>query len=148
MRDRTDSTLHWIGCPSDGCNPNEWYCTYDENNETLEFGSNGGSAVRSMPDPNDENGDTMPNNYNGCCSQPLGLCNAPDTANNGVGGLDNAEILCKALGYETGQFLETVMSNSCPESHAVDEDGLEWDSDWVNSQGLSLIHISEPTRRM
>jgi cysteine-rich repeat protein len=133
LRARTASTLHWMGCMGNGCNPNDWYCIYEPNNERLEFGSNGG-VPRSAVDPGNNQGDTMPNNFNGCCSGPLGLCNTPDSANNGVN-ITMIDALCRALGYAGGTLLAEQGGNVCPEPHVNDVDGLDWDSDFVNSAG-------------
>ena len=138
LRAWTNSTLHYIGCPTDGCDPNEFYCNYDANSQMLEFGTNSNSAMRAMVDPDNANGDTMPNSYGGCCNGPLGLCNSPDANNNGVsipGGSTNADALCDALGYQSGQLLASINNNSCPEPHVLDAAGLQWSSDFNNSSG-------------
>ncbi|MEZ4428483.1 MAG: DUF4215 domain-containing protein, partial [Nannocystaceae bacterium] len=141
LRAWTNSTLHYIGCPSsDGCQNTTFYCTYNQNAETLEFGSNSGTAMRSVVDPNNANGDNMPNVDLGCCNAPLGLCNSPDSNNNGVG-INNAAALCNALGYQSGQYLASVNNNSCPEPHVTDNTGLVWTSDFVNSQGFGRIWL-------
>ncbi|MBI4705941.1 MAG: hypothetical protein HY744_33020, partial [Deltaproteobacteria bacterium] len=136
LRAWTASTLHYIGCPGDGCDASQFFCKYDENAETLEFGSLNNVVVRAMVDPNNAQGDLMPNSYGGCCqkNQILGLCNAPDANNNGVP-VDHAKALCSALGYKDGKLVGWQNDNSCPEVHAVTADGLSWDTDWVDSQG-------------
>ena len=140
LRAWTASTLHYIGCPGDGCPNTSFYCNYNAGAQTIEFGSNSGGAVRSVVDPNNQNGDTMPNTYAGCCNGPLGLCNAPDANNNGVNiGVSNAKALCSALGYADGAFLASPANNSCPEPHATDATGKAWSSDWVSSQGFGQI---------
>ncbi len=133
LRKYTNSTLHYLGCPGDGCDPGQFYCTYDANSQTLAFGSTA-EEIRSVVDPNNANGDTMPNSYNGCCNGPLGLCNGPDANNNGVA-VDNAKALCSALGYKNGILKRWQTSNTCPEAHALTADGLSWSSDWNNSSG-------------
>ncbi|MCA9659609.1 MAG: DUF4215 domain-containing protein, partial [Myxococcales bacterium] len=138
LRAWTNSTLHYIGCPGDGCDPNTFYCNDDANMELLEFGTNANSAMRAVVDPNDANGDTMPNSYNGCCNGPLGLCNSPDANNNGVvinGGGTNIEALCNALGYQNGEYISTVNNNTCPEPHVLDAEGLQWTSDFSSGAG-------------
>ncbi|MBI4700497.1 MAG: hypothetical protein HY744_04910, partial [Deltaproteobacteria bacterium] len=135
LRAWTASTLHYLGCPGDGCSSGEFNCTYDQNTQTLDFGTNGGT-VRSMVDPNNNAADGWPNGYGGCCTanQTLGLCNGPDKNNNGVP-IDNGAALCNALGYKTGQ-LSSGTGNVCPEPHALTSDGLSWTSDFVNSDGF------------
>ena len=143
LRAWTGSTLHYIGCPGDGCTPNSFYCNYDMETQMLEFGTNSNSALRAAVDPNNANGDTMPNSYNGCCNGPLGLCNSPDMNNNGVsimGGTTNADALCDALGYQNGDFLMSVNNNSCPEPHVLDSAGLQWTSDFVGSAGFGKAY--------
>jgi cysteine-rich repeat protein len=140
LRDYTDSTLHYIGCPGDGCVPASFYCTYDGMAGTLQFGTNTSAALRSMPDPNDVSGDMIANVDAGCCNGPLGLCNAPDSNNNGVG-VDMVAALCSALGYSNGMIVREVASNSCPESHVLSADGLEWTSDFVSSQGFGAEYL-------
>ncbi|MEZ4451296.1 MAG: DUF4215 domain-containing protein [Nannocystaceae bacterium] len=138
LRAWTDSTLHYIGCPGNGCPANTFYCNYDMDTQMLEFGTNSNSAMRAVVDPDNSNGDAMPNSYNGCCKAPLGLCNSPDNKNNGVaimGGGTNVEALCHALGYQNGQFISSVNNNSCAEPHVLDSEGLQWTSDYVNSSG-------------
>jgi hypothetical protein len=134
LRAWTGSTLHYLGCNGDGCGPGSFYCNYNANTQTLEFGSDG--TVRSMVDPNNVQGDTMATNYSGCCqsNQVLGLCNAPDANNNGVN-VNNAQALCSALGYTQGELVSWTASNTCPESHAVDSSGTNWSSDYSNSNG-------------
>jgi hypothetical protein len=135
LRNWTNSTLHYLGCPGDGCDPVDWYTTYDSTSETLTFGANG-NTVRAVIDPNDMHNDSIPDSYSGCCSGPLGLCNAPDTNNNSVAiDSSNADALCKALGYKDGTLNSWTSSNSCPEAHSNNELGTQWDSDWTNSNG-------------
>jgi cysteine-rich repeat protein len=141
LREYTNSTLHYIGCPSDGCGANTFYCNYDVNAGTLQFGTNSGGSMRALVDPDDANGDMMPNSYGGCCNGPMGLCNAPDSNNNNNGGVVMVEALCAALGYDTGMIVRQENGNSCPEAHAVTQDGLQWSSDWVSSQGAGLEYL-------
>ena len=134
LRAWTNSTLHYIGCNGDGCSPTDFYCNYDAVAQKLSFGSKIGT-VRAAVDPNNALGDTMPNSYAGCCSGPLGLCNAPDSNNNGVA-INPAAALCNALGYKMGTIVrQDVNSNSCPEVHVTNANGLVWTSDFVNSLG-------------
>lgn len=77
----------------------------------------------------------MPNSSNGCCTGPLGLCNAPNSANNGVP-IDMVDALCDALGYQNGVIIrESLSSNTCPEVHVLDPAGQQWTSDFVDSLG-------------
>jgi len=140
LRAYTNSTLHWIGCPSNGCSPDEFFCFFDPITQTLSFGTDDdpNNNLRAAVDPGNAEGDTMPDeNLTGCCNaqNPLfGLCNAPDANNNGVP-IDAAEALCFALGYESGSLTE-VDSNSCPEANAITADGSDWTSDFVESEGF------------
>ena len=141
LRAWTSSTLHYIGCPTDGCNPDHFYCT--DGAGSLQFGTTSGSTLRSAVDPGDGRGDDMPTagDWAGCCDVPLGLCNAPNSVNNGVG-VDMVTALCNALGYANGTILREVLnSNFCPESHAVTADGQDWDSDFVDSQGWGAEYL-------
>jgi hypothetical protein len=70
--------------------------------------------------------------YSSCCTGNLGLCNAPDPNNNGVG-INNVAALCKGLGYSSGTYLRSSTGNSCPQSHVTDANGLMWTSDWSTS---------------
>jgi cysteine-rich repeat protein len=134
LRAWTGSTLHYIGCNGNGCNPNDFYCTFDMATQKLAFGSTVGT-VRAAVDPGNALGDTMPNSFNGCCNGPLGLCNAPDSNNNGVP-VDMVDALCNALGYQTGFIKrQDLNSNFCPEAHVTDAAGLAWTSDFVQSNG-------------
>ncbi len=149
LRAYTNSTLHWIGCPSIGCAPDNFFCDFDPNTQTLTFGTTGEDALRAAVDPGNEAGDTMPNTQQpsfdadcgGCCCDdvPLfGVCNAPDSDNNGVP-IDAAEALCNALGYESGSLTE-VDDNSCPEANAITADGSDWTSDFVDSEGYGRTY--------
>jgi hypothetical protein len=140
LREYTNSTLHYIGCPTNGCTPDTFYCDYDSQAGTLQFGTSSGGALRAAVDPNDANGDMMPVSFNGCCAGPLGLCNAPDMSNNNVN-VVMVEALCEALGYSEGMVLRQENGNSCPEPHAVTSDGLQWSSDWVNSLGAGMEYL-------
>jgi hypothetical protein len=119
---------------------NTFYCDYDPNAGTLQFGTNAGGSMRSLVDPGDANGDMMPNSYGGCCNGPMGLCNAPDSNNNGVN-VVMVEALCASLGYGNGEIVREENGNSCPEAHAETQDGLQWDSDFVSSQGAGLEYL-------
>lgn len=145
LRAYTNSTLHWIGCPSDGCDPDEFFCNFDPATETLSFGTTVESErLRAAVDPGNAQGDLMPDDNlapGGCCTAevPLfGVCNAPDANNNGVP-IDAADALCNALGYESGS-LTWVDENSCPEAHAITADGSNWTSDFVESDGYGSTY--------
>ena len=142
LRSYTNSTLHWIGCPGDGCAPNSFYCMYDGNAGTLQFGTTSGSALRAVVDPNDQSGEAMPNINAGCCSNGVqnGKCNAPDSDNNGVN-INMVEALCAALGYDNGMIVRQLNNNACPEPHVTVADGSNWTSDWVGSQGFGAEYL-------
>lgn len=136
----TSSTLHWIGCPGDGCSPGSFYCNYDPIMQTLTFGTTEFAALRSSVDPGNVLGDALAGPFTGCCNAPGGLCNAPNTANNGVA-VDMVGALCTALGYSSGMVLREEGDNSCPEPHAVTADGQQWTSDFVNSDGFGAEYM-------
>ena len=143
LRAYTNSTLHWIGCPTDGCVPDDFFCDFDPNTETLSFGTTG-SELRAAVDPGNLQGDTMPDeNLTGCCvaENPLfGVCNAPDSDNNGVTTrIDAADALCNALGYKSGS-LTWVDNNNCPEANAITADGSDWTSDFVATAGAGRTY--------
>ena len=133
LRAWTNSTLHFLGCNNDGCNPADVYCNHDPLAETLQFGVSAGT-LRAAVDPDNALGDTMPTTYDDCCTGPLGLCNAFDSNSNGSG-VDAVDALCWALGYADGEILREEISNYCPEVHSTTPDGLTWTSDWVQSDG-------------
>lgn len=147
LRAYTNSTLHWIGCPSNGCEPDDFFCDFDPNTQTLSFGTTR-STLRAAVDPGNAEGDTMPDensslgtDCDGCCCDqfPLfGVCNAPDAFNNGVP-IDAADALCNALGYASGSLTE-VDSNTCPEANAIAADGSDWTSDFVDSSGYGQTY--------
>jgi hypothetical protein len=131
LRKRTKSTLHFIGCiDNESCT---FYCTYDAQNQTLAFGTKGGAALRAQVDPNDAQGNNFGGNY-ACCTAngPGDVCNAPDSANNGVN-VNGVKALCNALGYQNGTILRQSSSNSCPQAHSIDATGTNWSSDWQSS---------------
>lgn len=133
LRAYTNDTLLYIGCPGDGCSPSEFYCREDSRAETLEFGASGGT-LRAAVDPKREHVGKWPETYSGCCREPMGLCNSFDSANNGVR-VSPADALCWALGFDKGEIVRESTGNSCPEIHVNDDDGQEWTSDWVTSDG-------------
>ena len=136
----TNSTLHWIGCPGNGCPANTFYCDYDANAHTLQFGTTSNSAMRSVVDPGNMQGDMMPQNNAGCCQAALQLCNAPDSNNNNVN-VDMVAALCASLGYGQGTIIREVFNNVCAEPHALAPNGLDWSSDWVNSSGHGAEYL-------
>jgi cysteine-rich repeat protein len=141
LRQFTNSTLHYIGCPSNGCAPNTFYCDYDAQAGTLQFGTNSTGAMRACVDPNDANGDAMPNSFGGCCNGPMGLCNAPNSHNNGVN-VVMVEALCASLGYSSGTLVREINDNTCPQPHALTPDGLSWSSDWSsNPAGAGMEYL-------
>jgi len=139
LRLYTNSTLHWIGCPGNGCTPDTWYCDYDPVAHTMQFGTTSNTAMRAVVDPNDDAGDAMPDSGGSCCSNN-GVnqrCNAPDSENNGVN-VDMVTALCASLGYTHGEIVREMLGNACPEPHAVADDGSEWSSDFVGSSGSGM----------
>lgn len=138
LRGRTDSELHWLGCTDvpESCAPSSFYCTFDASSERLTFGTLAtDGAVRAVVDPGNQVGDLMPTSHDGrCCTATLGVCNAPDNLNNGVN-VNNADALCRALGYDDGVLVRSVSSNQCPEAHAVRSRGDAWATDYSTSNG-------------
>ena len=77
----------------------------------------------------------------GCCTAQItifGVCNAPDSNNNGVQ-IDAADALCNALGYNSGS-LTWAEINACPEVNAITADGSDWTSDFVRSEGYGKTY--------
>jgi hypothetical protein len=144
LRSRTGSTLHWLGCPTDGCDPGQFYCNDDPGAQTLAFGTNAaaGDSLRTLVDPGDAIGDTIPSSFSDCCSPaaPNDICNAPDNNCNGEP-VDCIEALCHALGYQNGVIIRAVPTNFCPESHALDTGGTDWTSDFVESDGYGAEYL-------
>ncbi len=141
LRERTYSTLHFVGCATDGCDPETFYCTYDEAAQTLAFGTTD-FILRALVDPGDALGDSNPTVSGGCCSvgNPNGLCNAPDSNGNGTG-VDPAVALCDVLGYKHGTIVREILSNTCPEVHATSESGLRWSSDYDSTAGYGAEYL-------
>lgn len=148
LRAYTDSTLHWIGCPTLGCNPSNFFCNFDPDTETLSFGTNAPAALRSVVDPGNAEGDAMPDTIQpsldagcqGCCCEQVpffGICNAPDSFNNGIS-IDMADALCTALGYLSGSVINEIFFNNCPEANTLNTEGTDWSSDFVFSDGFGL----------
>jgi cysteine-rich repeat protein len=134
LRAYTNSTLHWIGCPGNGCPANTFYCNYDPVAHTMQFGTTSNGAMRSVVDPNDANGDVMPMAGGSCCNNNLQLCNSPDSNNNGVN-VDMVDALCASLGYSDGVIVRESNDNVCPQAHALTADGSSWSSDYINNGG-------------
>jgi hypothetical protein len=145
LRAYTGSTLHWIGCAGGvlGCEPDTFYCD-DSVDGVLAFGTTSPSAMRTVVDPGDAAGDTIPDTFSACATPatPLDVHNAPDSNNNGQPG-DAAVALCQALGYSTGVIVRELATNSCPEPHTVNGDPQQWDSDFDNSQGSGMEYRCE-----
>jgi hypothetical protein len=132
LRKRTKSTMHFLGCvDTEGC---VFYCTYDAQKQTLSFGTKGNTVLRSQIDPGNAQGDSFNVGSYACCSQnnPNAVCNAPDPNNNNVN-INGAKALCNALGYQNGAYIRQDNSNGCPQAHAVDGTGTNWNSDWQGS---------------
>ena len=151
LRAYTDSTLHWIGCNSNGCDPDSFFCDYDLTTQTLSFGTTTTGPLRAALDPGNAEGDLMPTTGGGgCCSVDAPLfnpCDAPDSNNNGVP-IDAAGALCNALGYESGSLTEVTDENGCPEINAVTANGNDWNSDFVMNNGygtsITCVGFIEP----
>ena len=124
--------LHFIGCNGNGCTTSSFFCVEDPNNETLTFGTSVLSAMRALVDPGNLNGDDMTGGSPNCCSaaNPDRICNAPDKP-------ADATALCEALGYAAGTVI-AVIANFCPEAEdfSVSNNGLEWSSDFVTTNGF------------
>jgi hypothetical protein len=142
LRSRTQSTLHWLGCNGNGCSAASFYCADDPVAQTLAFGTIEGAALRTLVDPGNAIGDTIPSSSSGCCSvsAPNDVCNAPDSICNGEW-IDCIDALCRVLGYRLGEIVREVASNSCPESHALDTTGVDWTSDYIGSSGYGAEYL-------
>ena len=140
LRAVTNSTLHFIGCVGVACPVETFYCDYDDQAQTLQFGTTSTSILRAAVDPDDDLGDQMPSSYDGCCTGANGLCDAPDSNNNGDSVI-MIQALCHALGYNGGQVLREVSSGTCPEAHVTSADGLSWESDWIDSSGFGAEYL-------
>jgi hypothetical protein len=127
LRPYTNSTLHWVGCTL-GCTPASFYCTDDA--DSMEFGTTEIETLRALVDPGDATADVIPATFNDCCSgaNPTDVCNAPNTA-------ADADALCKALGWGSGTLIRDVVDNFCPEAGALQPDGSDWSSDFVEENG-------------
>jgi cysteine-rich repeat protein len=142
LRAYTNSTLHWIGCANSGCESNSFYCNYDPVAHTMQFGTMSQGAMRSLVDPNDANGDAIPNSFSGCCAMGnQSICNAPNSANNGNGNVVMVEALCASLGYSEGSIVREVNNNSCPKPAALTADGTSWTSNYVNVDGFGAEYL-------
>jgi hypothetical protein len=93
-------------------------------------------VLRAQVDPNNQIGDRFDVGGAACCSasNPHGICNAPNAANNGVG-INMVNALCYALGYKSGRIIREGSDNWCPEPHVTNTTGTNWTSDFVNSNG-------------
>ncbi|MEX0999020.1 MAG: IPTL-CTERM sorting domain-containing protein [Thermodesulfobacteriota bacterium] len=140
LRAYTNSTLHWIGCNLNGCNPDSFFCDYDPTTQTLSFGTTTTGPLRAALDPGNAEGDLMPTEGGGgCCTSDAPLfnpCDAPDSNNNGAP-IDSVDALCKALGYQSGSLTEVTDDTSCPDVDAVAPNGSDWNSDFVIDIGYS-----------
>ncbi len=125
LRAFTGSTLHFIGTIDTQAT---FFCQFNPVTQTLSFGASDG-ILRALVDVGDFNGRDMSGSSGGCASSENmdGIHNAPDQQS-------DAQALCKALGYSFGS-VEVVVSNTCPEPHALDSQGSVWDSDFVASIG-------------
>lgn len=126
----TSGTLDWIGCATgDGCSAASFFC--DDEPTGIFFGAVSG-ALRAVVDPDDAGGSTLPTSPNGCCSaaHPRSICNAPKANNNGVGGIDSGDALCKAMGFASGAVVQETDNNYCSKPHALSANGATWTSNF------------------
>jgi hypothetical protein len=135
LGDFTNGTLDWIGCNGNGCAANSFFCTDEPNG--IFFGTTSGSALRSLVDPGNAAGTTFPTTGSVCCSagQPRQICNAPRADNNGVGGFNSGDAICKALGYATGVVVLGGAGNFCPRPNTTTANGSNWANDWNPTDG-------------
>lgn len=129
LRPYTGSTLHFMGCNGDGCEPEQFFCRYDPNRGSLTFGATA-SRLRVAIDPGDVHLDVMPTST-GCASpaEPGGISNFPVDPR-------SAERLCQALGYPTGRSTVGEGHNSCPQT-------LSEGDAWSNDFGTALRPIAQ-----
>lgn len=140
----TNGTLDWIGCPGDGCAPSSFFCTDEPTGMRFGTTASGGEGVlRALLDPGNAAGDTYPTSHFGCCTNalPRSVCNAPMTNNNGVGGLNAGDALCKAMGFSSGTVVSEVASNVCPKPHATAADGSNWTSTFAPLGGYGREYL-------
>jgi hypothetical protein len=128
----TNGTFEWLGCANVSCSPNEFFCTDEATG--IFFGSTGGT-IRAVVDPGNAGGDSYPTSFGGCCSaaNPRDVCNGPRSDNDGVGGLNAGNALCRALGYTSGTVVVELTGNSCPRPYATNANGSDWTSNWDRS---------------
>lgn len=124
----TNQELQFIGCIDDGCEASSVFCTDSSTpGENITFGTHSNSAMRACHGVES----VSSCQFSGCCDQPGGLCNAPDTSASAVE-------MCRTLGYSNGFVERKLESNTCPETHW---DGSHWTSDFDNSHGSGLSYI-------
>ena len=119
LRGLTGSTLHFIGCNGDGCNPDQFFCSYNATDRTLMFGATA-SRLRVAVDPGDAEGDLMPTE-GGCATLAR-----PDRISNFPVSNEAATSLCTALGYDAGSVVVGPGENSCPTATALNASGDLW----------------------
>ena len=128
-------TLAYIGCPTDGCDPHQFYCRTNSDG-SLEFGTNAASnahgALRALMStatkPSAFPGSTPGQHIIGCASPyyPTRIHNAP---------VDHASVkqICKQLGYRDGYVINKINSNFCPEPEYKYN---KWTTDFKFSDGF------------
>jgi hypothetical protein len=131
----TNGTLDWIGCvDGNGCATSSFFCSDEATG--IYFGAEAGT-LRAVVDPGNGGGAAFPASKIGCCTaaNPRDVCNAPVAANNGVGGINAGDALCKAMGFASGAVVAEVASNVCPKPHATTPNGSNWTSDFAADAG-------------
>jgi hypothetical protein len=137
LRKYTGGSLDWLGCPGDGCQPNEFFCNDEATG--IFFGSNL-NVLRAVVDPGNAGGDPFPSTSAGCCSSavPRGKCNGPRRDNDGVGGINSGDALCKAMGFASGNVVDEFPGNGCPRPNTTVAAGTSgWTSTFDGNTGGS-----------
>ena len=128
-------TLVYIGCPTDGCDPNEFYCKVNDDG-SLEFGTNaegnGHGALRTLlsnaTKPSEFPSKSPGKSIVGCATKtnPTRIHNAP---------VDHLSVkqICKQLGYRDGTVIDKINSNFCPEPEYINN---TWTTDFIHSDGF------------
>jgi hypothetical protein len=128
----TNGTLDWIGCPSDGCTPDQFFCNDEPTG--IYFGTTT-AGFRAVVDPGNAGGASYPTSSGGCASagNPRGISNAPRGDNDGQGGLNAGDALCKAMGFASGTVVRESSFNTCPRPYSTTSNGSNWTSTWTGS---------------
>jgi len=114
-----DSDLHWIGCSGGvGCEPESFSC--NDTDTGIQFGTTSRKSVRALL------GKNIPKTWGGCCT-----ANSPNGACNNMGRQEDADQLCKQMGFGGGR-VQVQHINDCPE---VEYKNGAWTSTFARAEG-------------